>query len=63
MELAMANKNLREGDYREHEAEIKKIQEHLMECVPFMMRLKIIDLPFVSPVHGSGSNSNESFEM
>lgn len=59
----MANRNLREGDYREHEAEMKKIEDHLMECVPFMKRLKIIDVPSTSLVDGSGSNSDESLEM
>jgi len=34
MELAMANRNLREGDYREHEAEMVAVQAHLEECTP-----------------------------
>lgn len=60
----MADRNLREGDYREHEAEMKKVQDHLIiliECVPHMKRLKIIDLPTsVSQDHGSDSNSGSS---
>ena len=58
----MANRNLREGDYREHEAEMIKVQDHLQECASFMKRVKIIDLPFASPVHGSGSSS-DSLQM
>jgi broad-specificity NMP kinase len=50
MELAMADRNLREGDYREHEAEMLKVEEHLQECVPFMKRVKIIDSHLASLV-------------
>jgi len=61
MELAMANRNLREEDFREHEAEMLKIEAHLQECAPFMKRVKIIDLPLASPGHESGSS--DSLEM
>jgi broad-specificity NMP kinase len=62
MELAMANRNLREGDYTEHEAEMLKVEEHLQECVPFMKRVKIIDFHLASPVNGSEASS-DSLEM
>ena len=58
----MANRNLKEGDYREHEADMLKVQDYLQECVPFMKRIKIIDFHLASPINGSEASS-DSLEM